>query len=167
MTTVEPDRWLPTFEQARDDGFEVFDWLAAVDLSGREPGVLEVVAHVIAPPGDQGEPPLRRLMVRTRVPDGTALASLTSVYAGAAWHEREAHEMLGLEVAGFDDGTGLGMRSLLLSDRAPGTPGRAGVYLAPRVETPWPGAADPGEVGRRRNLPPGVPDPAATQDERS
>jgi NADH-quinone oxidoreductase subunit C len=162
MTSVEPDRWSSTFEQARADGFEVFDWLAAVDLSGREPGVLEVVAQVIAPPGDQ---PMRLLTVRTRVPDGTALPSLTSVYAGAAWHEREAHEMLGLEFSGFDDGTGLGMRRLLLSDRAPATPGRASVYLAPRVETPWPGAADPADVGRRRNLPPGAPDPA-TGDQR-
>jgi NADH-quinone oxidoreductase subunit C len=97
------------------------------------------------------------------------LASLTGVFAGAAWHERETHEMFGLEITGFDDGSGLGIRPLLLPDGFEGTPLRKSFVLAARASKPWPGAKEPGESesskskrspSRRRLLPPGVPDPS-------
>jgi NADH-quinone oxidoreductase subunit C len=98
-------------------------------------------------------------------PDLT-LASATQLWRGAAWHERETHEMFGVEFTGFDDGTGAGLRPLLLPDGFEGTPLRKSFVLAARAAKPWPGAKEPGEGGegraspsRRKLLPPGVPDP--------
>jgi len=155
--------WVGAVTEARDAGFGFFDWLTAVDQAddGDAPG-LDVVCHLM----DVRTPkPLRRIIVRTRVPEGQALASITGVFRGAAWHERETHEMFGLDFDGFDDGTGLGLRPLLLPDGFDGTPLRKSFVLAARASKPWPGGKEPGEsehtkpTGRRRVSAPGVPDP--------
>ena len=160
---VPPGEWVAAVTAARDEGYTFFDWLTAVDQTDApgEPG-FDVVCHLL-----DGSTPraLRRRLLRTRVADGTALASLTPVFRGAAWHERETHEMFGLEFDGFDDGTGLGLRPLLLPDGFEGTPLRKSFVLAARASKAWPGAKEPGEseharpTGRRRVSAPGVPDP--------
>jgi NADH-quinone oxidoreductase subunit C len=74
--------------------------------------------------------------------------------------------MFGLAFDGFDDGTGLGLRPLLLPEGFEGTPLRKSFVLAARASKPWPGAKEPGESeassspSRRKLLPPGVPDPS-------
>ena len=75
-------------------------------------------------------------------------------------------EMFGVEFAGFDDGSGLGIRPLLLPDGFEGTPLRKSFQLAARASKPWPGAKEPGEghetaksPSRRRVQAPGVPPP--------
>ena len=160
---VLPDEWATTVAEARDAAYTFFDWLTAVDQGDdvEAPG-LDVVCHLLNPstPGA-----LRRIMIRTRVPEGASLASITGVFRGAAWHERETHEMFGLAFDGFDDGTGLGLRPLLLPDGFEGTPLRKSFVLAARASKAWPGAKEPGEsehtkpTGRRRVSAPGVPDP--------
>jgi NADH-quinone oxidoreductase subunit C len=72
-----------------------------------------------------------------------------------------------VEFEGFDDGSGLGMRPLLLPDGFRGMPLRKSFQLAARAAKPWPGAKEPGEShtdtaspSRRKLLPPGVPDAA-------
>ena len=78
--------------------------------------------------------------------------------------------MFGIDFAGFDDGSGLGMRPLLLPDGFEGTPLRKSFVLAARACKAWPGARSrgramtpraPGRAGRRpaQDAPPGVPDP--------
>lgn len=170
---VEPGEWVSAVRAARDEGYGFFDWVSAVDETDApedaDPGPgLEVVCHLMDV-RRTGEHRLRRLLLRTRVPEGTALGSVTGVFAGAGWHERELHEMFGLGIDGFDDGTGMGLRPLLLPDGFEGTPLRKSFQLAARASKPWPGAKEPGEGGgatakrapsRRRLLPPGVPDPA-------
>jgi NADH-quinone oxidoreductase subunit C len=160
---VAPSEWVAAVTEARQAGFTFFDWLTAVDQSdAAENAGLDVVCHLL----DTGTPrALRRIMIRTRVPEGAALPSLTEVFRGAAWHERETHEMFGLAFDGFDDGTGLGLRPLLLPDGFEGTPLRKSFVLAARASKQWPGAKEPGEsehtkpTGRRRVSAPGVPDP--------
>ena len=82
------------------------------------------------------------------------------MYAGAGWHERETHEMFGIDFAGHRD-----LDPLLLPDGFEGHPLRKDFVLASRVAKPWPGAKEPGESdheaapSRRRTRPPGVPDP--------
>ena len=45
---------------------------------------------------------MQHLVVRTVVPrDAAVLPSVVGVYAGARWHERETHEMFGVD---FTDG---------------------------------------------------------------
>ncbi len=88
------------------------------------------------------------------------LATLSEVYAGANWHERETFEMFGITFADHPN-----LIPLLLPDGFEGNPLRKEFILASRVAKPWPGAKEPGESdhagapSRRRTLPPGVPDP--------
>ncbi len=53
--------------------------------------------------------------------------------------------MFGIEFDGFDDGTGLGLRPLLLPEGFEGTPLRKSFVLAARASKAWPGAKEPGE----------------------
>lgn len=161
---VEPSGWRAAVAAARDEGFAFFDWLSAVDRTHDEdaPG-LDVVCHLLDVGQRRG---LRGLLLVTRVPEGDALASVTGVFAGAAWHERETAEMFGLAFEGFDDGTGEGLRPLLLPDGFEGTPLRKTFQLVARASKPWPGGKEPGEghdsarsPSRRRVQAPGVPPP--------
>jgi NADH-quinone oxidoreductase subunit C len=176
---VPPERWHDAMALARNDlGLDYFDWLSAVDEPQADPPGVDVVAHLVCSTSG-GEPAasaggLRRLLLRTRVPAGAAsapsIASVTDLWRGAAWHERETHEMFGVDFTGFDDGARtadgepLGLRPLLLPDGFEGTPLRKSFVLAARASKPWPGAKEPGESdadrapSRRKMLPPGVPD---------
>ncbi|ROQ66843.1 NADH:ubiquinone oxidoreductase subunit C [Streptomyces sp. 840.1] len=156
---VPPASWIAALETARDRlGCTYFDWLSAVD----EPGTgFRVCAHLVALPDRAGPgPAVRRLLVRTTVPhEAAVLPSAIGVYAGAAWHERETHEMFGI---GFDGHPHL--VPLLLPEGFEGHPLRKDFVLAARVAKAWPGAKEPGESEhggpkRRTMLPPGVPDP--------
>ena len=161
---VQAAGWLAAVQAARAGGFTFFDWLTAVDEPLANPPGVDVVTHLVA------VDPVRKVLLRTRVataPSGAlSLASITGVFAGAAWHERETFEMFGVEFAGFDDGTGLGLRPLLLPEGFEGTPLRKSFQLAARATRVWPGAKEPGESGgshapsRRKVAPPGVPDPS-------
>ncbi|WP_137120639.1 NADH-quinone oxidoreductase subunit C [Segeticoccus rhizosphaerae] len=157
--------WHETLAGLRDGGFDYFDWLTAVDQTDAEEDAgFDVVCHLMATAAGTGRPPatLRRVLVRTRVPEGTSLASLTDLWRGAAWHERETHEMFGIEFTGFADGLGDTLRPLLLPDGFEGTPLRKSFVLAARASKAWPGEKEPGggtARGKRRKLqPPGVPD---------
>ncbi|MEU0158615.1 NADH-quinone oxidoreductase subunit C [Streptomyces sp. NPDC006261] len=151
---VPATEWITALRTARDElGCSYFDWLSAVD----EPGSgFRVCAHVAA----LGDRSVRRLMLRTTVPhDAAALPSAIDVYAGAAWHERETHEMFGVAFEGHP-----GLAPLLLPEGFEGHPLRKDFVLAARVAKAWPGAKEPGESEhggpkRRTMLPPGVPDP--------
>ncbi|MFD6345250.1 NADH-quinone oxidoreductase subunit C [Streptomyces roseolus] len=146
--------WLDALRTARDElGCTYFDWLSAVD----EPGTgFRVCAHVVA----LGAGAPRRLLLRTTVPHGAAtLPTAIGVYAGAAWHERETHEMFGVVFEGHPN-----LTPLLLPENFEGHPLRKDFVLAARVAKAWPGAKEPGESHdggpkRRQMLPPGVPDP--------
>jgi NADH-quinone oxidoreductase subunit C len=159
---VPPERWHDALAFARDGlGLDFFDWLSAVDETDAEPAGFDVVTHLVNASSEHG---LRRLLLRTRVPEGVALPSATDLWPGAAWHERETFEMFGIAFEGFGDGTGLGLRPLLLPEGFEGTPLRKSFVLAARASKPWPGAKEPGESdahpgspGRRKLLPPGVP----------
>ncbi|KND31148.1 dehydrogenase, partial [Streptomyces acidiscabies] len=149
---VPPAAWLTALRTARTAlTCTYFDWLSAVD----EPGTgFRVAAHVVA------LSPLRRLLLRTTVPHASpTLPTAVDIYAGAAWHERETHEMFGVV---FTDHPSL--THLLLPDTFEGHPLRKDFVLVARAAKPWPGAKDPGESDhaspkRRQPLPPGVPDP--------
>ncbi|WP_037879642.1 NADH-quinone oxidoreductase subunit C [Streptomyces sp. NRRL F-5727] len=146
--------WLDALRTARDElGCTYFDWLSAVD----EPGTgFRVCAHVVAL--ERGR--VRRLLLRTTVPhEAPTLPTAVGVYAGAAWHERETHEMFGVVFEGHPN-----LTPLLLPENFEGHPLRKDFVLAARVAKAWPGAKEPGEAHdggpkRRQMLPPGVPDP--------
>ena len=171
---VPLQQWTAALTAARHEGFDFFDWLTAVDETdaAESPG-FDLVCHLMN--SSTGRGALARVLIRTRVPGGQSAASATGLWSGAAWHERETHEMFGIDFEGFDDGTGLGLRPLLLPDGFEGTPLRKSFVLAARVSKAWPGAKEPGEgsdeggpsrsggaragsPSRRKISPPGVPD---------
>lgn len=150
---VPPSDWIDALTRARVGlGCHFFDWLSAVDDG--DDG-FRVVAHVWSL--DRGE----GLIVSTRVPRAApALATATPVYRGANWHERETHEMFGIDFVGHPN-----LVPLLLPDQFVGHPLRKDFVLAARAAKPWPGAKEPGESehgapSRRKTLPPGVPGPS-------
>jgi len=152
--------WHDAALAVRDDsalGCGFFDWLSAYDAG--EQG-LAVVAHIWS------VAQRHHLRLRTHVPrDGGSLPSVSDVWAGANWHERETFEMFGVVFDGHPN-----LVPLLLPDGFEGHPLRKDFVLASRVAKAWPGAKEPGESdqdlhaersspGRRRMLPPGVPAP--------
>ncbi|NHC16010.1 NADH-quinone oxidoreductase subunit C [Motilibacter deserti] len=147
---IAPHRWHDAVGAARDGlGLAWFDWLAGVDEL--EEG-LRVVVSLLAPDGaHRGHGVLLRTLADRSAPQ---VPSLVDLFAGAAWHEREAHEMFGIDFAGHP-----GLRPLLLPDGFDGHPLRKDFVLASRVARPWPGEHEPSGRSRRRNLPPGVPEP--------
>jgi len=141
----------------RDEAaLDYFDWLSAVDLDGDGFQVVAHLAHV----GRPGH--LEHLLVRTALPaEEPRLDSVVDVFRGASWHERETHEMFGIDFVGHPN-----LVPLLLPDGFDGHPLRKDFVLIARAAKPWPGAKEPGESdgeaapSRRRLLPPGVPDPS-------
>jgi NADH:ubiquinone oxidoreductase subunit C len=155
---VPAESWVAAHEVLRDAvGFTFFDFLSASD---ELTGGFRVVSHLA---DFWGGAHVDHLLVRTLVPrDKPVLATLSEVYAGANWHERETFEMFGITFEGHPN-----LIPLLLPDGFEGNPLRKEFILASRVAKPWPGAKEPGESdhapagapSRRRTLPPGVPDP--------
>lgn len=164
--TVEARQWVEEAGKAKGEGYDFFDFLTAVDhLDAADDPGFDVVLHLY----DVTPGALREVFLVTRIPDATDLPSLTWIWPGAAWHERETHEMFGIGFSGFTDSSGRGLRPLLLPDGFEGTPLRKSFVLASRASKPWPGAKEPGEgatahaakagrAPRRKLQPPGVPD---------
>jgi NADH-quinone oxidoreductase subunit C len=150
---IPAESWLPAAAFARDDervAGTFFDWLSAYDDAAAGIAVVLRLWSVRLRHG---------LLLRTRVPrDNGSLPTLTGLWAGANWHERETFEMFGVAFEGHPH-----LVPLLLPDGFDGHPLRKDFVLASRVAKAWPGAKEPGESGdrpaRRAVQPPGVPDP--------
>jgi NADH-quinone oxidoreductase subunit C len=69
--------------------------------------------------------------------DELVAPSWIGTYPGAAWHEREAHEMFGITFSGNPD-----MRNLYLPTGFEGHPLRKDFPLLSRLIKPWPGIVD-------------------------
>lgn len=123
---VPPADWRASAEAMRDWRL---DLLTAIDRKDS----IDVIAHYIR----DG----RHAWRMTSIPYDGALASIADLHAAAAWSERETSEMFGVRI-----GKG---EALLRHDQNPRPPLRKVTPLPARVETPWPGAADPGDDGRQ------------------
>ncbi|HEX7354605.1 MAG TPA: NADH-quinone oxidoreductase subunit C [Mycobacteriales bacterium] len=133
VVEVPRDGWLAAVTRARAAGLTYFDMLTAVD----DGDVFTVVAYLWSPGDRDGA------LLRTTVPrDDPVLASVTPVFAGADWHERETAEMYGLSFAGHPR-----PGPLLLPDPvgAAGSahPLRKDTPLRRREDIPWPGSVEP------------------------
>lgn len=193
--------WVAAVSAAKDQGYDTFDWLSAVDRMYVAPAAepapapaadqstgedatggdapahgsplqgpgFDIVVHLIKVSGEPGPGHVEGRLLRTRVTDGQPAPSLTGVFAGAAWYERETFEMFGIDFAGYHDRVGAPIRPLLLPEGFEGNPLKKSFMLAARASKAWPGAKEPGEghaapgagTGRRRVQAPGVPDPVA------
>ena len=159
---VDVDRsgWVEALRVARDEvGCRWLDWLGAYE-DGR-PGESEVSPVVVVRLWSVER--REAVLIRTALdPDDPRLPTATGVFAGAAWHEREATEMYGITFDGHPD-----PRRLLLPDAFEGNPLRKSAALLARSARPWPGSVEPdgaetGRRARRRPTPPGVLPEAGT-----
>ena len=140
---VSLDKWVETINAARED-LELFSWLSAIDWS-KEVEVGDPVADVDGL--EERFEVLCRLssvtnadgaiFVTTLSKEDPSIASLTPTIAGAEWHEREAHEMFGID---FDGNTNL--KPLYLPDDFIGNPLLKSYPLIAREVKPWPGDVD-------------------------
>ena len=148
---VDHTQWAMQIAAAKGAGYRYFDWLDCIDEIGRS-NEFRVVLQLLN--RDTGQ--TRRFETRTDR-DQPQLPTLSELFAGANWAEREIHDLFGVEFLG-GDGT-----PLLLSRRYGGHPLRKDDVLGARAAIAWPGAQEPGSTptaaGRRRMAPPGVPDP--------
>jgi NADH-quinone oxidoreductase subunit C len=147
--TVPPQAWVAALACARDElDCDFFDWLTGVDEL--DAGVA-VLVHVYSLAGRH------HLVLRTLLAGEPRLPTATGVYRGAAWHERETHEMFGVVFEGHPR-----LDPLLLPDGFGQVPLRKNFVLAARRDRDWPGAKEPGEQeatrGRRRPPPPPIHD---------
>lgn len=150
---VQAEDWESELTRLAADGFDLLDFLTAID-DGMS---LRVVVRVKASADGTAA------MVVTSIPDADSrLASVTGTYPGAAWHERETREMFGIDFDGLMDD-----RPLLLTSQVQAPPLRRSEYLVARQEKSWPGAAEAevasdgrrlGNPSRRRQRPLGVPE---------
>ena len=145
---VERTRWVDAVTTVRDDaGLDArfFDVLLGVDLLDEG---FEVVVRLWSLTGRHA------VHLRTRCPrDDARVPSLAAVFAGAAWHERETAEMLGVAFEGHP-----GLTPLLLPTGFVERPLRKEFVLARREEKAWPGAVEPGEsTPNPRRQPLGAP----------
>lgn len=110
---------LPAFAMAvRDAGFEMFIDLCAVDHLTRQPRFDVVVNLVSVSPPD-------RLRILVGAPgDDPSVPTITAVYPGANFYEREAFDLFGIEFTDHPD-----LTRILLPDEWEGHPLRKDVPL--------------------------------------
>ena len=118
--------------------FEFFTFLSGIDRSefGDDGGGLEVLVHLYSP--------ANIIHVNLHVPvngDDPVCPSLSGLFRGAIWQERECHEMFGVEFEGHP-----GLTNLYLPEDFEGHPGLRSFKLPSRTVKEWPGAKDPEEA---------------------
>ena len=140
-----PESYPEVMRTLRDaDGLRCrfFSFLSAIDWSeypveeGEEARELELLVHVYSPE--------HAMQVAVRVPlaFGGTVPSITDVYGGAIWHERECWEMFGIAFDGHPRLVGL-----YLPEDFDGHPGLKSFKLPTRtLVKAWPGAKDPDEA---------------------
>ena len=140
---VETDRWVETIIAARED-LELFSWLSAIDWSRTtevgegvdDPGSLverfEVLCRLSSVRNADAA-----IFVTVLDKDAPSIPSLTEFIGGAAWHEREAHEMFGIDFVGNEN-----LKPLYLTDEFVGHPLLKSYPLIAREVKPWPGDVD-------------------------
>lgn len=95
---VEPDRLLDLAEAAHEAGFEMCVDVTVADYLGRRPDRFELVVNLLSVSRN------RRLRILAALPEKDPTApSLTSVYPGANFLEREAYDMFGIRFDGHPD----------------------------------------------------------------
>lgn len=132
VATVTRERYREVAAFLRDEpslSFDFFDFTGGVDYG--DPG-FEVVTHLYSTTHRH------HVRLKVRVPrDDLRCPTLSDIYPGANWHEREAAELLGLVFEGHPH-----LVKLLLPEQFEGYPLRKDFVLMSREAKPWPGAVE-------------------------
>ncbi len=114
VARIAPESWLEIAQFLKGEcGMNQFTDMTAVDYPEREPEEprFDVVLCVRSLGCGQ------RVRIKTRVPDVKSLPTLTTVWAGADWGEREIFDMFGIRFDGHPD-----LRRILLYEEFQGYP---------------------------------------------
>lgn len=148
---VAPAGWHAAAQLCRDESllaYDLFDNLFGVDA--REEGFDVITVLYSTSTGN-------RICLRTRCDGGReapVCPTITDLYRGADWMERETYDMFGIE---FTDHPGLEPR-LLTAENFEGWPLRKDFHLTSRVVKPWPGVKEPAELDEDGNVIERVPE---------
>jgi len=158
---VDREGWTTTLTKARDEaGLDYFSFLSAIDWSlevavgdsVEDPDALEERYELLCAVGTTTDD--RFVVFSTDLPkDDASIDSLSDVYGGANWHEREANEMFGIDFRGHPR-----LVKLYLPDAFEGHPLRKSFPLLSREVKPWPGKVDVEDMPSTEN--PEAPDAA-------
>lgn len=97
VISIPVSEWVAFASAAKDAGFDLFIDLAAVDHYTHAPR-FEVALNIVSMTENE------RIIVSTRVPyDDPTVPSITGVFAGANFYEREAYDLLGIDFPGHPD----------------------------------------------------------------
>lgn len=165
------EHWHSSMTALRDAGFNYFGFLSAIDWSDAPEGRyedtefdatldddaassatpeetvrhgggearFELIAHLHAPTRHEA------VIIKSDIPDAdgspAAVPTLTDVFSGADWHEREAHEMFGISFDGHPN-----LEHIYLPTEFEGHPLRKDFPLLARAVKPWPGVVDIEEI---------------------
>ena len=96
---VEPSDIVATLSLLRDD--PECQFVSFIDISGADyparPRRFDVVYHLLSPRQN------RRIRVKVSTDEATPVPSVTGVYPGADWFEREAYDLFGILFSGHPD----------------------------------------------------------------
>ena len=132
FVTLDPVRLVEVCTFLRDDpdlAFDYYDFTAGVDLGE---GGFEVITHLYSTAHKHNA----RLKVGCGRENPTC-PSISGVYPGANWGERETWELFGIHFEGHPH-----LVKLLLPEPFEGHPLRKDFELMSRVAKPWPGAPE-------------------------
>jgi NADH-quinone oxidoreductase subunit C len=138
VVTVAPERYREMARFLREDpalDFDFFDFLSGVDYTPKGGGY-EVVTHLFSTSHNHH--------VRLKVPCDPAdprCPTISDVWAGANWHERETYELFGIHFEGHPH-----LVKLVLPEQFEGHPLRKDFALMSREAKPWPGAVEGEEI---------------------
>ena len=150
VVSVTPSRYRELAQFLRDDpdlALDYFDFSAGVDMGGGPSASEDGEEGEAAAPSGPRFQVITHLFsirhnhhVRLKVGldgDEPRCQSLSSIYAGANWHERETWELFGIVFEGHPH-----LVKLLLPEPFEGHPLRKDFELMSRVAKPWPGAVE-------------------------
>ena len=142
---VDRDVWFDTLRRARDEeGLTFFSWLAGIDWSKdvavgdtvEEPDELDERFEVMCRLSSVESAGAAQFI--TVVPkDDAVIDSITELFGGAEWHERETHDMFGINFAGNPN-----LAPIYLPEGFIGHPLLKSYPLLAREVKPWPGEVD-------------------------
>lgn len=109
----------------KDLAYDYLSDLCGVDYLGQNPR-FEVVYHLYSMKNKC------RIRLKVRVPEGAAVPSVTSIWRGANWEEREVFDMFGIEFSGHPE-----LSRILMPDDWEGHPLRKDYPLEGYTPPKW------------------------------
>ena len=157
---VEPEAWVDAVRLCKEDPALACTFWEFLDAVDRGEDGFDINVHVYSVEHRHS------VTIRSRVPGGRekpVMPTLTGVFRGANWSERETYDMFGIE---FEGHPGLTPRILTI-ESFEGWPLRKEFQLSTRNAKPWPGAKepkDPGEAADTAEAPADGGAPVAPED---